>query len=1440
MEDKENIPVLCNEIGFSDSMNYVKDSNQRNSLSFSIPNNKKLDNTSPLYHSILLNKIDNSESEYYSCNESFNTTIYDENSLSLSLIVKDNKEERKLITESQLSGGLPISDVKNDMHSLNHDIKFNQKKYSKNTTKIDTNPQSHPSGSHGLDHVNISTELNDPEIEDELEFYKKRADSLFVKHSLHPYVKAFNNIPLEQKYEISLLAWKNNQKSLALEILESIIYDSGNHLRNSSQKDELIIRQANKFLGFCYLTGDGIKKNVEKSVMYFKKSDTTDSLFLLGIIYFTGYIEKEDAAADSLHLAEKWFKMAAERGHLSSQIMLLYLMYMEEERSINNYQERTNLIDENKIKELSFMFNEESLQKITEYVRRINQNILHDTMMIHPSDRSSNVLINKNSLSSLNSATNSSCNQGFPFKTNQSHKTPSLSSTLNTFPSVFSYSHGAEIKSNYSSQLQTQTQQSSQPLFQQQQPQSQHSHFNNFNNNLYNYSFTSSNTKYSIPTSSVNKNEFFNKNLNHKLSVDTLNYYIPTNINNNNNNNNIGSVVSNYKSLSAFNENYYRSSASSTSNKFLYGSYKTPQEIASINRHKNILYWLEKAAQHQNVPPFIFFELGYYYQNGIGTEKNFKEAAHWYQCLVDHEEDYLKQYPWINNNILYAKYQLARLAPSVHKSLDWLIHAANNGNAMAQTCLGQYYFEQNSIQNKMQKYIVRHGSDFDLPGFFGKKNKSFEILALKDNLQHSKGFQCFFNELVGKLYEQEQQDKRDFNRQLIPEVDFLNKIDIKRDKDYSYYQLSNNPYSNSNSNSSTLNATTTTSANNKSLFSSYSKHDDTLSPHSNYPSIPQTYSDRFSPAKKTIKLFRRLTLKKSSNNRRSLEKEDYESNTISHYEPSYLGSSVPSTLSSMTTPMTKPKTTVMASTLTSASKSTFSSNSLETTRLFDRKAHKKNKKIKSFRELKKSFYNRIRSSKNKKSSLGNNHSYNSSEGMNSSNKIILEKSALQDCPSNLNKETFSPFTNSYHESKHFHYFDKLEEEEEELNHSIVLQAPSSVNEELILSNDIIMSNLSLLHEWNLLDAYRSALQKEIASFIQVNGKFIDNKSKKYENKVNFNGSYQSLKKNVTDKEEEKEGQDEKEEEVEKIEVNHFTSSSLSSSSPYSSEPQSFQADDVISNHKIPKDLSINTVAAITPSEAIPLSETSKVFPSILNKSLNENSDTFLSTPQDDKLEMGQYWLTSAANGTNNYDGPYFVAQFILGLNYEKGKQLSKDESLSIYWLKRALEKFIDENVNSIMIHEAFCKDIAIAKEEVEMQSDIQDHYHYHHRYQQYSSNCNVSNSNTNGNSNGNVKGFDNGYGNDNKNGKGNGHGLNCVKCSLINESIPEDDDDQNEENEGHIIAMTIPSLSRAFKKKNIPLPFTKKKKSIFSSKKEINSINDKNSGYKTYNVIKIT
>jgi hypothetical protein len=240
----------------------------------------------------------------------------------------------------------------------------------------------------------------------------------------------------------------------------------------------------------------------------------------------------------------------------------------------------------------------------------------------------------------------------------------------------------------------------------------------------------------------------------------------------------------------------------------------------------------------------------------------------------------------------------------------------------------------------------------------------------------------------------------------------------------------------------------------------------------------------------------------------------------------------------VTTPMTKPKTTVMASTLTSASKSTFPSNSLETTRLFDRKAHKKNKKIKSFRELKKSFYNRIRSSKNKKSSLGNNHSYNSSEGMNSSNKIILEKSALQDCPSNLNKETFSPFTNSYHESKHFHYFDKLEEEEEEekLNHSIVLQAPSSVNEELILSNDIIMSNLSLLHEWNLLDAYRSALQKEIASFIQVNGKFIDNKSKKYENKVNFNGSYQSLKKNVTDKEEEKEGQDEKEEEVEKIEV----------------------------------------------------------------------------------------------------------------------------------------------------------------------------------------------------------------------------------------------------------------------------------------------------------------
>jgi len=51
---------------------------------------------------------------------------------------------------------------------------------------------------------------------------------------------------------------------------------------------------------------------------------------------------------------------------------------MEEERSLRHhsrFQERNTLINEAKIKELGFMFNEETLQKISDRVKHINQNI---------------------------------------------------------------------------------------------------------------------------------------------------------------------------------------------------------------------------------------------------------------------------------------------------------------------------------------------------------------------------------------------------------------------------------------------------------------------------------------------------------------------------------------------------------------------------------------------------------------------------------------------------------------------------------------------------------------------------------------------------------------------------------------------------------------------------------------------------------------------------------------------------------------------------------------------------------------------------------------------------------------------------------------------------------------------------------------------------------
>ncbi|KAG4106230.1 hypothetical protein H8356DRAFT_902608, partial [Neocallimastix lanati (nom. inval.)] len=586
-----------------------------------------------LYHSILSNKkgsID-FESDYYSSNDSsFNTTILNENSLSLSFILKDNKEEKNLISEPQLYDEFLIKDAKNDKSSLNPNIK-GQNYQVEDTNNNMNKSKIYPSQPSGRNNFSLSKEFNDPDLGDSLEFYKKRAESLFIKHSSHPFIKTFNNLSLEQKYDICVMAWKNHQKSLAIEILESIIYDSRNMYlsKNSRQKvkDDRIIRQANKFLGFCYLTG---------------------------IIYFTGYIEKEDAAADSLHLAEKWFKMAAERGHLSSQIMLLYLMYMEEERSLRHhyygFQERNTLINETEIQELSFMFNEKTLEKIKDRVKRINQNIKLHT---HPMTIMT-----------------------------------TMSSTMSTMPTTL----GASSSSLSSS-----------------------------------YFLPNENTSSSTTINSTQTN------------------YALTAINSHNS-------YSSGNPLSSTTNKIGGNPSSSTTNRTNWRSYDTRSFSFKLNN--------TFSSSHTTL--------------NYSNQRDLKKAAFWYHRLIDHEEYYLKLYPWMNNNILYTKYQLARLAPTANESLDWLNMAAKDGNAMAQTCLGQYYFEQQVLQSKMQNYLLEHSQEFDLPNLFGKKKfKSFESIVHLDHFQNTDGFLALLKELFQKISIQDLQEERDFYRKLIPDMDYF-------------------------------------------------------------------------------------------------------------------------------------------------------------------------------------------------------------------------------------------------------------------------------------------------------------------------------------------------------------------------------------------------------------------------------------------------------------------------------------------------------------------------------------------------------------------------------------------------------------------------------------------------------------------------------------------
>ncbi|OUM58109.1 hypothetical protein PIROE2DRAFT_48205, partial [Piromyces sp. E2] len=108
------------------------------------------------------------------------------------------------------------------------------------------------------------------------------------------------------------------------------------------------------------------------------------------------------------------------------------------------------------------------------------------------------------------------------------------------------------------------------------------------------------------------------------------------------------------------------------------------------NVEKAVMYF-KKTADHKNAPPFIFFELGYFYQHGIGTEKNLKQANHWYKCLAAVRGHAMAQY------LLGRHFLLGQVIPfSLKFGVHWLSLSADQGHADALYDLGCLYLSDYS------------------------------------------------------------------------------------------------------------------------------------------------------------------------------------------------------------------------------------------------------------------------------------------------------------------------------------------------------------------------------------------------------------------------------------------------------------------------------------------------------------------------------------------------------------------------------------------------------------------------------------------------------------------------------------------------------------------------------------------------------------------------
>ena len=104
-------------------------------------------------------------------------------------------------------------------------------------------------------------------------------------------------------------------------------------------------------------------------------------------------------------------------------------------------------------------------------------------------------------------------------------------------------------------------------------------------------------------------------------------------------------------------------------------------------------YYLNKENKNDNEMNI----LGFLYNKGFGTEKNYEKAVEWY-TLSANKGNYFAQ----NNLGNYYRYT----EKNYEKAVEWYTLSANQGNSIAQYNLGIYYYDNKNYEKAVEWYTL--------------------------------------------------------------------------------------------------------------------------------------------------------------------------------------------------------------------------------------------------------------------------------------------------------------------------------------------------------------------------------------------------------------------------------------------------------------------------------------------------------------------------------------------------------------------------------------------------------------------------------------------------------------------------------------------------------------------------------------------------------------